>query len=481
MSTSLKPLRQVTVEILARAVCELFPKTQLVESKVSDIGFHYDFILANPIDSQALSIIEERMRFLLSQETAISTLDMMRTNAIDFFKHRKQHLLCDLLENSSAQFITLFKMDDFIDVSSVNTYANTTEIKCAFKLQDFEELTLALSEKDTLPLTRISGTVFPDSYELKKFIKRAAVAKKKDHLMLGEQKNLFGAQKEVSGTYFWYPKGNEIRTTLLNLWRDEHKKQQFKFIKSPAFIPADFLKERQYRKSAKNISAYFPPMEIGDIECNFKTSLTPFHALIFQSQKPTKQQLPLRYAECAEFFEQEDEDELTGLFKARVYEADREHLFCTPEQFFEEFISSLHFIDKIIKIFGFEYHWTFVHRIQGRVPYFEKWNELVLEMEKGLKQCNVEYVKDDLTTQAFGPCVHARISDALGREWNGPFIGVDLFHAERLKLFYAEGNKKHITTLLMRSMYGSVERFIALLVEHTTGELPSWLYSDEAR
>lgn len=480
---SLKPLRQVTAELLACAVCDLFPRTLLVEKKITDIGFHYDFILPNPIDQHSLPLIEERMRFLINQDNPIESLEMMRTNAIDYFMHQNQHILCDQLADSSAQFVSLFKMGDFLDLSSLDAYKNTSEIKCAFKLQNFQEHTLSLSEKDTLPLTRIEGTVFPDSYQLKKFLKRVEAARKRDHVLLGEQMNLYNTHDGLcGGTWFWQPRGTYLRNVLKDLWNQEHREQHIELIQSPPFIPSDFLKERQYRRSTKVTAAFFPEMTAGEISCNFRPSLTPLHALTFQALKPTERQMPIRYGECAQFFEQEDEDTLAGLFKTRVYEADRVSLFCTPEQFFEEFISSLHFIEKIIKMFGFEHHWTFVHRIQGRVPYFEKWDASVKEMERGLELCGIEYQKDPTTTHPYGPCVHVCITDALGREWKGPFLGIDFYHVEQLKLRYSkEGTQNQEPVLLVRSLFGSIERFLALLVEHFGGEFPLWLSPEHVR
>jgi len=483
MPTPLTPLRQAIAELLACAVCDLFPKTLLVASKISAVGFHYDFVFAHPIDTQALQLIEERMRFLVKQDLPIQSVDMMRANAIDFFSHRQQHLVADALATSSAQFVSLFKMGDFFDLSSLDAYATSSEIEGAFRLQNFHESTLILSEKDTLPLTRIEGTAFPDAYTLKKFLKRAEAAKKKDHLVLGEQMKLYSTHQDLGGgTHFWHPKGSLLRKFLLDLWQSEIEKQNTQFLVTPPFIPTDFLKEKQYRRSDKNRTSYLPAMTVGETTCALRSSLTPHHATVFQSQKPTQQELPLRYAECSLLFEQEEQDSLCGLFQSRIYEADREHLFCTPEQFFEELISSLHFIDKIIKMFGFEHHWILVHRNQGRVPYFERWKECVKEMERALTSCSIDYQKDESATQPYGPSLHVCISDALGREWKGPYITVDLFHAERLKLSYrGVDGQQHEPILMVRSIYGSIERFIALLVEHYGGEFPFWLSPEQIR
>lgn len=445
MTLSLRQLRQASAELLAYAVCDLFPEAQLVSGESSDIGFHYDFVIPQQLDQQLLILIEERMLTIAKGHHPVKTLEMMRENAISFFEHHGQHIKAALVAASPANIVQIIKINKFFDYSPLPHIANTEEIP-VFKLQKLEKLTLDLPELEQLEVSRISGTAFLDKMALKKFLKRAEAAKEKDHCEIGPSMGLYSTNKAVApGNWLWHPKGTFLRSALQKLFYQEHSTHSFQEVSTIPF---------------------------GDY--------AQLHAAIFTSRPRMLQDLPIRYVEWVTYQDKCRDHELKGLFKARHYSADVEQIFCSAEQLEEELISSLQFINKTIKIFAIEHSWHLI--ILGR----NQEDFIINSFIAALDRCGLEYKIDKNDESRHGQAsqlqIEVRLSDALGREWTCSSLKVEENRSKRFKLRY-EDTEGHVHEPLMitRSLYGSLERFIGVLIESCGGRFPLRLAPEQVR
>lgn len=444
MTLSLHELRQASAELLAYAVCDLFPEAQLVSGGGSAIGFHYDFVIPQQLDHQLLIMIEERMLTIVKGHHPVKTLEMMRENAISFFEHHGQHIKAALVAASPSNIIPLIKINKFCDYCPLPHIANTEEIPLV-KLQHIEKLTLDLPEIEAFEVIRIYGTAFPDKMALKKFLKRAEAAKDKDHQVLGQAMGLYSTHQTIEGNWLWHPKGTYLRNVLQKLFYTETL--------SPAFQEVTTIPLGDYAK---------------------------LHASIFTSRPRMLRDLPVRYIEWVTYEEHCRSHELEGLFKSRHYSADIEQIFCPKEQLEQELISSLQFINKTIKIFPIEHSWHLI--ILGR----NQESSLINSFTAALDKCGIEYRIERNEESRYGQAselqIETRLSDALGREWTCSYLRTEENRSKRFKLRYedAEG-QMHEPVMITRSLYGSLERFIALLIENSAGRFPLWLAPEQIR
>jgi threonyl-tRNA synthetase len=481
-SVSLKILRQTTAELLAKVVLDLFPGAFLIGSEVTDLGFHYDFFLNQPLDEQGIPLIEERMRALSKSDLPIRKMEMMRENAVEFFKHKKQPYKGDWIASIRDNIVPVFQMGEFWDAGCLLPYGqNANEVK-AFKLLKIYKTTTHLPGNPAFSVTRIQGTAFPDNQKLKEFLKKAEAAKKRDHRILGKELGLFSLHEEACGGFwFWNPKGALLRDVLLNWWRDEHRKQKFLPLVTPGLVKPAFLKKSGYDSSEEK-KPLFPSFSHEGVDYAASPSQDGLHALVYQSKLHSYRELPIRYAECAELYYKGKSSHLWGMLRARAYLADRGHIFCMESQVQEELISSLQFIDKTIKMFGFEYHWYLSTRGSKFAGTLAMWEKGIDAMKKALEACHFDYTLDKESKPFDGPQIELRLVDALEREWKGPSLSFNFNLSERFGLLYqGADDQMHVPVMITRTVFGSLERFIAILIEHYAGWFPLWLAPEQVR
>lgn len=438
---TLQALRRTTAEILANALSELFPQTTLIDCIVTDIGFHYDVILKNPIDLSSLPLIEERMRFLAKQNLPIKLIDMMRQNAAQYLAHHGQKAIAEKAQNLPDNIIQILQMGDFVDICTGPCLNDTSKVRC-FKLQGIQQV--------TPEITRIYGTAFNDNYELKQFLKRYAGAKAKDHSIVGEEMGLFNHLPN-SDSWIWLKSGNELRRILIEKWRKVHEDQGFENISVPLAMPTN-------PKQTDSLAC------IGDLDNQDYTIGGNPTSLVRElvAKKIKKNQSVLRYSLLNSTISNYPNELLCGLFRTRIYTTDLAYIFCSKEQVAKELISSLHFINKIIKIFGFEHQWNLcIHRASRSIPK-ARWDEGVKKLSEALEASEISCSIDKETDSQYGPRVEIRIADAFGRYWPGPSVSIDMTQKLKSEMDYE---------LITRSSFGSVERFIGLMVEHFSGDL----------
>ncbi len=483
---SLSHLRQSAAELLACVVTDLFPGAYMVNSSATEFGFYYDFIAEQPIDMQALTLMEEKLRALVKQNVEVRTLDMMRENAAQFFEHKEQPFIAQRVREARENIVSIFQVGEFHDYCPFPHIAETQDVG-AFKLLNVEATTHFLLEEGVVPVIRIHGTAFPDTYALKKYLKTLVSGRKRDHRQLGKTLDLFAMHEDASTrAWFWHHNGAVLREVLLDWWRNEHRKQHCSFLVTPPFVKDKLMQKFGiYDNVFEN--EYPPSCEIEDVDYVVPPTLSPVHAMIFGSKFHAHRDLPVRFAECAYIANTDKKKHLWGMFDARFVYADYVHIFCSPSQVENELISSLQFIDKFTKIFNFEYHWYLKgqgQRSAGQkvVGSDAKWKKSTECMVSAFEKSGLNYTIDEAECAYNGPVAEARLIDSLGREWKGPYIGFDFNCPERLNLRYQEvNNEMQMPLMLVRSLFGSIERFVAILVEHYAGVLPVWLAPEQVR
>lgn len=479
MSLSLTELRQSAAELLACAVLDLFPGAHLVDSSTTEFGFYYDFIASQPIDEHALVFLEEKIRGLIKQNHEVRSLDMMRENAAAFFEHKGQPYLAQKVLDARENIVSVFQMGEFHDFCP-SPYVQSSQEVGAVKILKVEPATHYFLDEGHQPVIRIRGTAFPDTYSLKKFLKTLPASRKKDHRILGQ--NLFAFYPQISELdAFWQNNGVILRETIANWWRQEHQQQNFTPVVSPPLIK-DELFEKIGFYDRVDPCQYPPISQIEGVDYVVPPSLTPVHAQIFASKNPDRRDFPVRYAECAWIANSDKKKQLWGMLNTPLAYVDIAHIFCSPKEVEKELISSLQFIDKITKIFSFEYHWC----VKGRGSKFagstSRWEKSLESLIAAFNNCGYSYTLDETETSFHGPVAQTCIIDSLGREWKGPYVGFDFNCPERLQIRYQDtDNKSYTPLLLVRSLLGSIERFCAILVEHYAGLFPLWLAPEQVR
>lgn len=472
-------LRLSTAEILACAVKDLFPDVSLVEGGTTSWGFFYDFSFKKAPEASILLQIEERMRQLVTQDLPIRSLTMMRANAMELFKHHKQFLKIILLSKEVDPLLDVFQLNDFYDVCPAPHLTSTKEA-AAFRLLGMESVPLELEEKAIA--TRIEGIVFPDKKMLKEGVKNAEAAKKRNHLLIGKKKRLFLASDQVGkGCLIWLPKGNLYREKIINWWRRQIEGEGYQILSSPKLVELALLQKAYGRQNWNERNLTLEPIELDGIAYSLVPGQAPLHAFLFKDQQFKPSELPIRYAECSEVFDAVSSRYLSGLQRTRNYTRDCAHCFCTPDQVIKELISSLLFIEKITKMLPLKPTWcfSFSTRFKKSSPEREK---LALKwFEEALKASGLAYRKDAIDQRLEGPKVTAYLEDSFGREWEGPSVAIDLHLPSRLGLHVeSKGSLEgELPVMLVTVLFGSLERFMALLIEHYEGEIPLWLTQEQ--
>lgn len=468
---SLAALRQSAAELVAFAVTELFPGAILADSKISEFDFHYDVIAEQPIDENAICLIEEKVRSLIKENRQVRLLEMMRENAIMLFEHKGQPLKAQLVHEAQENIVSIFQIDDFYDFCPA-PYISTTGEVTAFKILNIERATWYFSGEES-EVVRIRGTAFFDKKLLKNHIKSLHAAKKVDHRLIGKEMGLFEPMDETSAAaWVWLPNGAKLHKVLYDFWQEAHSKQHFSFIISPHLIKASLIEANQ-------VAIDEEICRIKGIDYSTPFSLTPSHALYCQKKLHSYRQLPIRLAECSNIYLPGAEGKLWGILNSSLVYSDTAHIFCSSEDLEAEIISSLQFIDKFIKMFGFEHYWCLCGQQQNSKA-SNAWKKGQNAFINAFKATGITFDCEKDTGHSL--YARAHIVDSTGREWEGPCLSLHLECPKQFGLHYQGIDKKmHVPMVLKRTLFGSFERFTAVLVEHFAGHLPAWLAPEQVR
>jgi threonyl-tRNA synthetase len=477
---ALEVYRHSSAHLLAAAVLELFPETKLGHGPPTDTGFFYDFYRPTPFTPEDLQKIEKKMQELVQQDIPYAREFLPRNEGLAKFKGEGDFMKTHFIEQFTKpdEKISIYKTGKFLDFCRGPHIPSTGKIK-AFKLLNIAGAYWLGDEKNP-QLQRIYGTSFFSKKDLDDFLNKQEEAKKRDHRVLGQQLDLFSIQELAGpGLIFWHPKGGIIRKEMEDWMRSEYLKRGYSLVYTP------HVARRQLWQTSGHEGYYaqnmFDVMELDDAEYRLKPMNCPFHILIYKDSLKSYRDLPVRLGELGTVYRYELSGVMHGLLRVRGFTQDDAHIFCTPEQIEKEIADCVEFARDVLKDFGFDKFqtelstWNPADR-RNFVGSDEQWNSATASLEKVLKELNIEYTTIPGEAAFYGPKIDIKLVDAIGRLWQLSTVQFDFNLPQRFGLEYvAEDGSRKQPVMVHRALYGSVERFFGVLIEHYAGAFPVWL------
>lgn len=464
---------------MAHAVKSLFPEAKLAIGPPIDEGFYYDFDLPQTLTPDVLTKIEERMEEIVAANLPFVREEMSRIGAIEYFKHLGEPYKVELLQDLEDNLVSIYREGDFVDLCRGPHVERTGQVK-AFKLLSVAGAYWRGSEKNKM-LQRIYGTAFPDKKSLREHLRKLESAKQRDHRKLGKELDLYSTHDQAgSGLIYWHPKGALIREIIEDFWRKEHRARGYQIVYTPHLFREDLLRTSGHLEFYKE--NMYPAMDVDGIDYYVKPMNCPGHILIYASKVRSYRELPVRLAELGTVYRYERGGTLHGMLRVRGFTQDDSHIFCTPEQLKDEILGVLHFADYMMRTFHYEYKLYLSTRPDKSVGSDEVWAMAQGGLREALEAFGTEYDVDEGGGVFYGPKIDVKVFDALGREWQGPTIQVDLNFPERFDLTYVGADGEHHRPVVIhRVVLGAMERFIGGLIEHYEGYFPLWLAPVQVR
>ncbi|HEY5026811.1 MAG TPA: threonine--tRNA ligase [Candidatus Angelobacter sp.] len=472
--------RHSSAHLLATAVLELFPETKLGHGPPTDTGFFYDFFRTTAFTPEDLEKIEKRMGEVAARDEKFEHEFIPRNEGLARFRSEGDFMKVHFIEQFTKQGepISTYRNGKFVDFCRGPHVPSTGRIK-AFKLTSIAGAYWLGDEKNP-QLQRIYGTSFFNKKDLEQHLHAIEEAKKRDHRVLGKQLDLFSIQELAGpGLIFWHPKGGIIRKEMEDWMRDEYLKRGYSLVYTPHVFRVNLWKTSGHEGYyAQNV---FTPMELDDAEYRLKPMNCPGHILIYADSMKSYRDLPVRLGELGTVYRYERSGVMHGLLRVRGFTQDDAHIFCTPEQIEDEIAGCIEFALAVLKTFGFsEYQvelsiWDPTDK-KSFVGGEENWNRAINSLEKVLKQLNIPYKTIVGEAAFYGPKIDVKLVDAIGRLWQLSTVQFDFNLPERFKLEYvAEDGTRKQPVMVHRALFGSVERFFGVLIEHYAGAFPVWL------
>lgn len=480
----LEVIRHSTAHLLAAAVLDLFPGTKLgVGPALMDdprYGFFYDIIAPRNLTEEDLPAIEKKMKAMAKQNLPYRREDVEKAKILDIFKERDEPLKCELIDEKVDGTASVYYIDNspFIDFCLGPHVPHTGKLK-AFKL-------LALSgaywkgDAENQQMQRIYGTAFATQEELDAWVKQREEAEKRDHRKLGRQLDLFSIDDDYGqGLILWHPKGGVVRNEMERLLREELERRNYSFVYTPHIAKRELWVTSGHEGNYSD--SMYAPTSIEDEEYRLKPMNCPFHIGIYKSSPRSYRDLPQRYSEMGTVYRAELSGTLHGLMRVRGFSVDDAHLFVRPDQVSAEVSDCLEFAIKVFETYGFE-KVKFELSVRGDAEnkgYLgsdEDWASAEEQLARALKERNIAYERIEGEAAFYGPKIDIKIEDAIGRVWQLGTIQLDFNLPERFQLEYTgEDNQKHRPFMIHRALFGSIERFFGVLIEHYAGAFPLWL------
>jgi threonyl-tRNA synthetase len=472
--------RHSSAHLLATAVLELFPETKLGHGPPTDTGFFYDFFRPTPFTPEDLEKIEKRMGEVAARDEKFERELIPRNEGLARFRAEGDFMKVHFIEQFTKQGepISTYRNGKFVDFCRGPHIPSTGRIK-AFKLTSIAGAYWLGDEKNP-QLQRIYGTSFFNKKDLEQHLHAVEEAKKRDHRVLGKQLDLFSIQELAGpGLIFWHPKGGLIRKEMEDWMRDEYLKRGYSLVYTPHVFRVNLWKTSGHEGYyAQNM---FTPMELDDAEYRMKPMNCPGHILIYADSLKSYRDLPVRLGELGTVYRYERSGVMHGLLRVRGFTQDDAHIFCTPEQIEDEIAGCIEFALAVLKTFGFDEYqvelsiWDPTDK-KSFVGGEENWNRAINSLEKVLKQLNIPYKTIVGEAAFYGPKIDIKLVDAIGRLWQLSTVQFDFNLPERFKLEYvAEDGSRKQPVMVHRALFGSVERFFGVLIEHYAGAFPVWL------
>jgi len=464
--------RHTASHIMAQAVKRLYPKARLAIGPAIENGFYYDFDMERPFTPEDLEKIEAEMNKIVKEDLTLERFTLPREEAVKFMEEKdepyKVELIKDLPEGSVISF---YKQGDFTDLCAGPHLPSTGKVK-AFKLLSIAGAYWRGNEKNKM-LQRIYGTAFAKKSDLDEYIFRLEEAKKRDHRKLGRELDLFDILDEGPGFPFFMPNGMVLRNILEDYWRQEHRKRGYQEIKTPIILNKELWHRSGHWDNYKD-NMY--SVNIDDTDFAIKPMNCPGGMLVFKRKLHSYRDLPVRMGELGLVHRHELSGALHGLMRVRCFTQDDAHIFMTPDQILDEVTGVIKLIDDFYSIFGFKYHVELSTRPEKSIGTDEQWEMATKALIGALEANGLEYRVNEGDGAFYGPKIDFHLEDSIGRTWQCGTIQLDMMMPERFDLSYigADG-EKHRPVMIHRVIFGSIERFIAILTEHFAGAFPTWL------
>ncbi len=467
-----KAFRHTASHIMAQAIKRLFPETKLAIGPSIDDGFYYDFDRETPFTEEELAQIEAEMKKIAKEDLALERFTLPRDEAIAFMKEKEEPYKVELIEDLPEDAeISFYRQGEFTDLCAGPHLMSTKAVK-AVKLMSVAGAYWRGSEKNKM-LSRIYGTAYPKAADLDAYLEMLEEAKKRDHRKLGKELQLFALMDEGPGFPFFLPKGMVLKNTLLEYWREIHKKAGYVEISTPIIL------SRQLWENSGHWDHYKDNMYttvIDDADFAVKPMNCPGGMLVYKLQPHSYRDLPLRAAEIGLVHRHEKSGALHGLMRVRCFNQDDAHIFMTPDQIRSEIKGVVNLIDSVYSLFGFKYHVELSTRPEDSMGSDEDWEIATNGLRGALEDMGMDYVVNEGDGAFYGPKIDFHLEDSLGRTWQCGTIQLDMQMPERFELEYTDkdGQKKR-PVMIHRVCFGSIERFIGILIEHFAGQFPTWL------
>lgn len=466
-------IRHSTAHLMAQAVINLFPETKVAIGPAIENGFYYDFDPKEQFTEENLEEIEKEMKRLVKEDIKIERLEMSREDAIKHFEDLGEEYKVEIITDiAQGEMLSFYKQGEFMDLCRGPHVPSTKYLK-SFKLKSVAGAYWR-GDSSKKMLQRIYGFAFADDKALKAHLKFLEEAEKRDHRKLGKELDLFFMSDYGPGFPFFQPKGMAIRNVLIDLWKKEHVKAGYEEIMTPIMLNKELWETSghwfNYRENMYT-------SEIDKTEFAIKPMNCPGGVLSFKQGLHSYKDLPIRAGELGTVHRHEFSGALHGLMRVRSFTQDDAHIFMTPEQIEDEIIGVIELIDKFYSgLFGFEYHIELSTKPEKAIGSDDIWEKAESALEGAMKRLGKEYKINPGDGAFYGPKLDFKIKDAIGRTWQCGTIQLDFNLPERFDINYiGEDGEKHRPVMIHRVVYGSIERFIGILIEHYAGAFPTWL------
>ena len=467
-----KAYRHTTAHILAQAVKRLYPDAKLAIGPAIEDGFYYDVQFSSPLSPEDLPALEKEMAHIIAQDFPLEHFTLSREEALQLMRQRDEPYKLQLIEDlPDDEVLHFYRQGEFVDLCAGPHVASTGAIH-AFRLLSIAGAYWRGNEKNAM-LTRIYGTSFETASQLDAYLEKLEEAKARDHRKLGKELGLFTFMDEGPGFPFFLPKGVTLKNLLISFWREIHQREGYLEISTPMLLNRSLWEKSGHWDHYKE-NMY--TTVIDDADFAVKPMNCPGGMLVYQSQPRSYRDLPLRMGELGLVHRHEKSGALHGLMRVRCFTQDDAHIFMTPEQITDEIKGVTRLIDEVYRLFGFRYHVELSTRPENSIGEDEEWELATQSLKDALEQMGLDYVINEGDGAFYGPKIDFHLEDSLGRTWQCGTIQLDFQLPARFEAEYTGAdNEKHRPIMIHRVVFGSIERFIGILIEHYAGKFPLWL------
>ncbi|HIX72259.1 MAG TPA: threonine--tRNA ligase, partial [Candidatus Anaerobutyricum stercoripullorum] len=464
--------------VLAQAVKRLYPDTKCAIGPAIAQGFYYDFEFSFPFTEEHLQAVEEEMRRIVKEALPLSVREVSKEEALAYMREQKEDYKQEMIaELPDGETITFYKQGEYEEFCSGPHITNTGNIK-AFKLLSLAGAYWRGDEHNRM-LTRIYGIAFPKASMLDEYLYMVEEAKRRDHRKLGKELGLFFFSDKGPGFPFFLPKGMILKNVLIDYWRRIHEREGYQEISTPMIL------ERSLWETSGHWDHYRENMyttTIDDVDFAVKPMNCPGGMLVYKMEPHSYRELPIRLGELGTVHRHEKSGQLHGLMRARCFTQDDAHIFMTKEQMLSEIQGVVRLIDEVYTGFGFQYHVELSTRPEDSMGTDEEWEMATDALRKAIENMGMDYVVNEGDGAFYGPKLDFHLTDSIGRTWQCGTIQLDFQLPQRFEAEYiGENGQKYRPIMIHRVVFGSIERFIGILIEHFAGKFPLWLAPVQVR